>query len=208
MTETPSQLTQLVHNLYQEMEQGLIKAWQQKLQDPVFLRQLVDSNTLKNDIETICREVLAQEAITEQMQETIQIISLLQEQVELETTALRTTVDQLPSPPSKEEIEEICRTLLSEESSKEELQSIVQIITLMQQQIERNSNELDEKVSEVDQYQKLVQSMSKRLDGLEKSFLQHRMEASETRLDSIQRCEALEQQIETVKRQALRNISF
>lgn len=145
MIETPSQLTQLVQNLYREMEQGLISAWQEKLHDPNFLKKLSESISLQ------------------------------------------------------EEVEEICNNILKEESSKEELQSIVQIITIMQEQIERNSNELDEKTSEIEQYQALARTMATKIENLEKEILHYRIEASETRLASMERCEELQKQINLFK---------
>ena len=146
MTETPSQLHHLVHNLYQTMEQGLLSAWQEKLQDPQFLNTLSESISLEEDIQ------------------------------------------------------QICKNILQEESAKEELQSIVQIITIMQEQIERNANELDEKASEIERYEALIDTMAKRVENLEKEILHYRIEASETRLSSMERCEELQKQINELKR--------
>jgi soluble cytochrome b562 len=146
MTETPSQLTQLVEHLYHEMEQGLIQAWQDKLQNPEFLAEISKSLSLKDEVQTICQDIL--------------------------------------------------RT----ESPKEELQSIVQIITLMQEQVERNSNKLGESTPGIKQYQELVQSLNKKVDNLEKEVLQYRIEASETRLASMDKYEELQMQVDQLKR--------
>ena len=140
MTETPSQLTQLVQNLYQEMEQGLISAWQEKLLDPNFVKILSDSISLEHEVEDIFGKLL-----------------------------------------------------------KGELNSFYEVLTLMQNQVERNSNELDEKASEIEQYQALIATMAKRIDNLEKEILQYRIEASETRLSSMERCEDLQQQLNALK---------
>ena len=140
MTETPSQLTQLVQNLYQEMEQGLISAWQEKLLDPNFVKILSDSISLEHEVEDIFGKLL-----------------------------------------------------------KGELNSFYEVLTLMQNQVERNSNELDEKASEIEQYQALIATMAKRIDNLEKEILQYRIEASETRLSSMERCEDLQHQLNALK---------
>lgn len=146
MTETPSQLTQLVKNLYQEMEEGLIKAWQEKLLQPGFVAEISKSLSLEDEVKTICQDILRAE------------------------------------------------------SPKEELQSIVQIITLMQEQIERNSNEIDEKIPDIKQYQELVLGLNKKVDNLEKEILQYRIEASETRLASMNKYEELQVQIAQLRR--------
>lgn len=140
MTETPSQLTQLVQNLYREMEQGLISAWQEKLQDPNFVRKLTESISNQEEVEALCGAII-----------------------------------------------------------KEEIKSFYEIVTLMQEQIERNSNELDSKESEIEQYQALITTLAKRIDNLEKEILQYRIEASETRLSSMERCEELQKQINVLK---------
>ena len=146
MTETPSQLTQLVKNLYQEMELGLIKAWQEKLLLPEFVAEISKSLSLEDEVKTICQDIL------------------------------------------------------KAASPKEELQSIVQIITLMQEQVERNSNELDENVPDIKQYKELVLGLNKKVDNLEKEILQYRIEASETRLASMNKYEELQVQIDQLRR--------
>jgi hypothetical protein len=69
----------------------------------------------------------------------------------------------------------------------------------MQEQVERNSNKLGESTPGIKQYQELVQSLNKKVDNLEKEVLQYRIEASETRLASMDKYEELQMQVDQLK---------
>lgn len=145
-TQNNSQLSILVQALYREMEKGLVLSWQEKFSDPSFLQKIT------------------------------------------------------PHLNQKEEIQEICREIVAENSLQEELTAMSTIMDLMQERLADNTNLIEEKVSQIEKYQTLVTNLQKKVDALEKEILQYRIEASETRLSSMDRCEELQEQIDQLKK--------
>lgn len=79
MSNTASSLEQLVHNLYQELEEGLLQAWTQKLENPDFLKQLSSSISLEAEIKTLCSDLLQDTDLKTDLQEIVQYIAVLQD---------------------------------------------------------------------------------------------------------------------------------